>query len=56
MAFKEAARRYGNSRRANNGSRRTRSIVADWEQATLAAGLLVAVSFGLMFVIGAVMF
>ena len=55
MAAEKATRRYGNSRRANYGSRRTRSIVADWEQATLVAGLLISISFGLMFVIGAVL-
>lgn len=51
----KAARRSCNYKRAN-GSRGTRSIVADQEQAYLIAGLLIAVSFGLMFVIGAVMF
>lgn len=52
----KAARCRCSSTRAFNGSSRTRSIVADQEQAYLIAGLLFAVSFGLMFVIGAVVF
>ena len=55
MAYEKAARRRGNCARAKDGSRRTRSIVADYEQATLVAGLLVGVCFGLMFVWAAVM-
>lgn len=53
MPSKKAARRSCNYHRAK-GSGRTRSIVSDYEQACLAAGLLIAISFGLMFVIGAV--
>lgn len=49
----KAARHSCNYARAKYGSRRTRSIVADYEQATLVAGLLIAVSFGLMLLIGA---
>ena len=55
MKRNKAARHSCSHARAN-GSRGTRSIVADQEQAYLIAGLLIAVSFGLMFVIGAVMF
>lgn len=56
MARNEEAARQLRQQRARQGSHRTRSIVSDYEQACLAAGLLIAVSFGLMFVIGAVMF
>lgn len=55
MLRRKAARNSCSYSRAKDGSRRTRSIVADWEQGTLVAGLLVAVSFGLMFVWAAVM-
>lgn len=51
----KAARRRGNCKRAL-GSGRTMSIIADYERTCLYAGLLVAVSFGLMFVYAAVMF
>ena len=56
MTEKVAERRRGNCNRSFLGSGRTRSIIADYEQACLVAGLLIAVSFGLMFMIGAVMF
>jgi len=52
----KAARGSCNYARAKNGSRRTKSIVADYESACLAAGLVIAVSFGLMFLWAAVMF
>lgn len=55
MPLKRAARRSCNYHRAKGGHKRTRSIVSDYEQACLAAGLLIAISFGLMFVVGAVM-
>ena len=55
MTYNEATRQLRQQRRVM-GSRRTRSIVADYEQTYLIAGLLIAISFGLMFVIGAVMF
>lgn len=52
MRGKEATRRRGNCNRVFPGSGRTRSIVSDYDTACLAAGLLIAVSFGLMFCIG----
>ena len=55
MPSKEAARRSCNYERAKSGHKRTRSIVSDYEQATLIAGLLIAVSFGLMLMWAAVM-
>lgn len=55
MKKKGAARGSGYYSRAK-GSGRTRSIIADQEQAYLVAGLLFAVSFGLMFLWAAVMF
>ena len=55
MTGKEAARRSSSCKRAFPGSGRTRSIVSDWEQGTLAAGLMIAIAFGLMFLWAAVM-
>ena len=55
MPSKEAARSSCNYTRAKGGHERTRPIVPDYGQACLAAGLLVAVSFGLMFLWAAVM-
>ena len=56
MKKNRAARHSGSHARAYNGSRRTRSIISDREQAYLVSGLLIAVSFGLMFIWAAVMF
>ena len=55
MPSKEAARSSCNYTRAKSGHKRTRSIVSDYEQACLVAGLLIAVGFGLMFMWAAVM-
>ena len=55
MAPNKAARRSCNYHRAKSGHKRTRSMVADYEQACLVAGMLIAVSFGLMFLWAAVM-
>ena len=54
MQVKKAARGSCHYQRAKC-SRRTRSIVSDKDQAMLAAGLLMAVSFGCMFLWAAVM-
>ena len=58
MAYEKAARGSCHYARANKktGTQGSRSIVTDWEQGTLVAGLLVGVCFGLMFLWAAVMF
>lgn len=56
MQEKEAARGSGNYSRAIRSGRTPGRIIPDWERGTLIAGLLIAVSFGLMLVYGAVMF
>lgn len=53
MACEKAARGSSNYARARVSTHADTRIVSDWERGTLAAGLLVAVSFGLMLVIGA---
>lgn len=54
MSYEKASARSGNWGAQRAGSRRTKSIVADREDATLVAGLSLAVCFGLMFVYAAV--
>lgn len=54
MTKHKASARSGNWGAQKAGSRRTMSIVSDREAATLVAGLLLAVCFGLMFVYAAV--
>lgn len=55
MRDKKAARGSCSYARAKQGSHRTDSIVADKDAAMLAAGLLLALCFGSMFVWAAVM-
>lgn len=55
MSAERATRRCWNNNRVkvSTQSSDTDIVQQDWERGTLVAGLLVAVSFGLMFVIGA---
>lgn len=55
MTEKRATPRSGNYGGAR-GSVKPDRIIADWEEGTLLGGLLIAVSFGLMFIYAAVMF
>lgn len=52
MAVNEAARSSGNCSRAKTRTRVNR-IVSDWERGTFWAGVLLAVSYVLMGVLGA---
>ena len=52
---KEAARHGGNHARANVHSYKDNDIVHDFERGTMIAGILTAVSFGLMLVHAAVL-
>ena len=54
MRTNKAALHRGNDNSAK-GSRRTTQIITDYERSTLLGGLLIAVSFGLMFLWAAVM-
>lgn len=55
MKGRRAARGSSGCRRAKYGSRRTGSIVPDYDRACLAASLVLGVSFGLMLLWAAVM-
>ena len=54
MSTNKAALHRGNDNSAK-GSSRTTQIITDYERSTLLGGLLIAVSFGLMFIWAAVM-
>lgn len=49
----EAARGSSHYTRAIRSGRTPGRIISDWERGTLVAGLIIAVSFGLMLVAGA---